>query len=253
MKNHNNRSLRCLVLLITLILPVSLSASQHAQESQSPKSVNKTEKTEQQNHAVPGLSDIIPEATALSGRFAALKNVLNQSPDFSTIEKQYTDVTAALEELIRRFKKLVEHGDENLTKIYALRQAVLGHQALLEDIGKPLKFDISRINSHKLQWLSEKARWDEWQSFLLKDQQPEHLKQVFKNALETVESGLDLIVTRLDKDMKIQAKGGAASGMIETLQADINARITYRKQSNLHKKFPLMFSRDYYSQFSSGL
>ena len=75
MKNHNNRSLRCLVLLITLILPVSLSANQHTQESQSTKSVNKTEKTEQQNHAVPGLSDIIPEATALSGRFAALKKV----------------------------------------------------------------------------------------------------------------------------------------------------------------------------------
>jgi hypothetical protein len=253
MKSKTNIIIGALLLFAIFILPVYVPASQQNNEVLPTDTKQNHGDTEQQIPAVPNLSGIIPKVTELSGSFADLKVNLKQVPDFLTVEKQYAEIAVDVEELASKFNQLKEEDEPNLTKVYALRRAVSDKKSLLEEVGGPLEYEIHLFDSWKEQWQSEKARWGNWESSILKDQESEQLKQAFKKATKIIDKGLDLIAMRLGKILTLQAKGGIVGEKIEALEADVRAWISSSKHGYLYRKSPSMFSRDYYSQFKSEL
>ncbi len=157
---------------------------------------------------VPGLAKIIPLSAELSGLFARLQNNINQGDDFSAIETKYAAIAAELEESTRKFDQLKEVDGYSIAQLHKLRGDAANKKFLLAFVSKPLITEIRRIDSWKTEWLSEKRRWEVWQASLLKDQSPEQIKQVLRNAQKTLDTGLELVLKRLEAMLVLQAKGG---------------------------------------------
>ncbi|MGW8194224.1 MAG: mechanosensitive ion channel domain-containing protein [Desulforhopalus sp.] len=239
--------------VVFLLLPGFAAAIQQDLKNQSPDSQTTQDAAEPKNPPVPNLSDIIPEAAAMNGRYAELKTYFNQIPDFSAVEKQFAEIGSEVQTLSSTFKRLQGEGDYDLSKLYSLRQAILGINNKLERVSEPLKQEIDRIDGRKKQWQTEKSRWSDWRSSLLKDQGFEQLNRVLREATDTINGALNIIDSHLEQLLALQAKGGSAEEGLGTLEAEVRGRISRTKHQDRYSKYPPMFSRDYYSQFDSAL
>jgi len=238
-------SLGIVLIGVVFLLPGYVSADQQQKGAQT------TDAKLKPDMAVPDLTKIIPLSANLSGLFASLKNNLAQGDDFSTIEKKYAAIAADLEVLTSKFDQLKETDGYNFTKIYVLRQTIADKKALLEDISKPLTNEIRRVDGWKAEWLSEKERWEAWQSSLLKNQSPEQLKRVFSKVLGTIDTGIELVMHRLENMLVLQAKGGDVARRIDVLDADLRVVFSDTRQEYLFSKAPPLFSFGYLSQLRS--
>ena len=232
---------------VVFLLPAYVSASEQQKGTQT------TDAKQKPDMAVPDLPKIIPLSANLSGLFARLKNNLEQGDDFSAIETKYAAIAADLEAFTSKLDQLKETDGYNFTKIYVLKQAIETKKTLLEDINKPLANEIRLVDGWKTEWLSEKERWEAWQSSLLKHQPPEQLKRVFSRALGTIDTGLDLVMHRLENMLVLQAKGGDVAGRIDVLDADLRVVFSGARQEYLFSKAPPLLSFEYLSQLKSKL
>lgn len=228
------------------LVPGYVLASQQQEERQAADTNQKSDM------AVPDLSKIVPLSANLSGLFTRLKNNLEVSDDFSAVEKEYAAIGADLEILTGEFDQLKETGAYNYSKIFVFRQTIAAKKARLVNINKPLTGEIRRVDGWKTEWLSEKERWEAWQSSLLKNQPPEQLKQVFSRALGTIDTGLELVMHRLENLLALQVKGGIVAGRIDAFDADLRIVFSGARQEYLLSKAPPLLSFEYLSQFRSN-
>ncbi|MCP4342787.1 MAG: hypothetical protein GY799_28875 [Desulfobulbaceae bacterium] len=248
MKNAINLIFWIVLLSVVLLSPVNVPASQQQTKEK------KTESTHPKPSAeVPTLSEIIPLTAELTGHLANIENELNQLADHSTIKKEYATTGAELEEATLKYKQIKDVNVANIAKIYAVRSVVANRKSLLETVSEPLKEEISRVDSWKTQWLAEKSSWGAWQSSLLKDHPPEQLKLAFKKAHNTINTGLDLVLHRLDNLLVLQAKGGDIAGRLDAFDADLYSVILGAREEYLFGKAPALISIGYLSQFRSEL
>ena len=247
MKYTTNIILGIMLTGILFLVPGYVSADQQAKGDQTADAKLKLD------IAVPDLTEIIPLSANLSGLFAGLENNLQQGDDFSDIETAHAAIAADLETLTSEFDQLKEASSYNYSKIFVLRQAIAAKKIQLENINKPLTNEITRVDSWKTEWLSEKERWEAWQSSLLKNQPPEQLRRVFGKALGTIDTGLELVMHRLEKMLTLQAKGGDLTGRINVLDADLRVFFSGARKELMFSKAPPLFSFEYLSQLRSKL
>ena len=247
MKNAIKLILGIVLLSVVLLAPGNAPGSQ--QEKKDQKGVTETNPSGE----APDLAEIIPLAAALTGDLAKLKNKLNQLADLSVIEKEYTAIGAELKESKLKYKQIKDRSIYNTANIYEIRREVENRKSLLEAVSGPLREEINRVDSWKTQWLGEKRRWDSWQSTLLKDHPPEQLKLAFKKAHDTIDSGLDLVMQRLEKQLALQAKGGDVAGGLDAFDSDLHSVISGAREEYLFSKAPPLISFAYLSQFRSEL
>ena len=186
MRNTLNVYIWIVLLWVVFLVPGHVSANQQ------PKGDQTADAKSNPDISAPDLTKIIPLSANLSGLFARLKNNLEQGDDFSAIETKYVVIAADLETLTSEFDQLKETDGFNYSRIYVLRQAVAARKTLLENISKPLVNEIRRVDSWKMEWLSEKERWEAWQSSLLRNQPPEQLKRISARRLGQLIPGLNL-------------------------------------------------------------
>ena len=247
MRNMINIILGIVLTGIIFLVPGYVSADQQQKGAQAADTNLKPEV------AVPDLTEIIPLSANLSGHFARLKNNLQQVDDFSAIETAYATIEADLETLTSEFDQFKEAGAYNYSKIFVLRQAIAAKKIQLENINKPLTNEIGQVDSWKTEWLSEKERWEAWQSSLLKNQPPEQLKRVFSKTRRTIDTGLELVMHRLENMLVLQAKGGDVAKRINILEADLRVVFSGTRQEYLFSKAPPLLSFEYLSQFRSNV
>lgn len=247
MRSTINRIIGIVLLSAVLFTPGYVPASEQKQEQ-------KTISTQlNADTAVPDLAEIIPLSAELSGLLANLKNNLNHIDNLVSIDKEYAAVATDLEKFAAEYNKIKETAGYNTAKIYALRRTVAKKKIALEDIGKPLKDEIRRIDNWNTQWQLLKTRWEYWQSSLLRDQAPEQLKLAFRKTHGTIDTGLDLVMHRLEQMLVLQAKGGDVAGKIDAFDNDLRSEISNTRQDYLLSKVHPLISFGYLSQFSSGL
>ena len=234
-----------------LFLVIFMSA--HALASEQQKEKTSSTATQKQDVKVPELAEIIPLSAKLSGRFAELTNNLKQVPDSSVVDQEYVQVATDLKGFTSKLYQLKKSDRYNLAKIYALSQAVANQESLLENVGKPLINEIRLLDGWKTKWLSEKVNWDNWQSSLLKDQPPEHLKLAFKKSTKLINTSLELVTQHLEHMLALQAKGGEIARDISIFDANVRAMISAAHQVGLHNKSPPMLSILYISQYNREL
>jgi potassium efflux system protein len=247
MKNAINLIFWIVLLSVVPPAPGNVLASQQNKK-------NQTEVTHPKPSAeVPHFNEIIPLSSKLSGQLAKLKNKLNQLADLSLVEKEYAVVAADVESFARQYKQIKKIDNYNTAKVYVLSRAATNKKILLEKVSKPLIEEMSRVDLWKTQWLTEKKHWDYWQSSLLGDQAPEQLKLAFGKGHKIIDTGLDLVMQRLEKMLSLQAKGGEIVGRIDEFDADLHFVISTARQDYLFSQVPPLISFGYLSQFRSEL
>jgi potassium efflux system protein len=237
------------IVLLWVVFPVPgyVSASQQQKGAQTADAKLKPE------IAVPDLTKIIPLSADLSGLFARLKNNLDQGDDFSAIETKYAAIAAELEEITRKFDQLKEVDGYSIAQLHKLRGDAANKKFLLAFVSKPLITEIRRVDSWETEWLSEKMRWEVWQSSLLKDPSPEQLKRVFRNAQNTLDTGLELVMQGLEDMLVLQAEGGDVARRLDVLDADLSAALSIARREYLFSRSPPLLSVAFLSQLRGEL
>jgi small-conductance mechanosensitive channel len=201
--------------------------------------------------AVPDLADIIPLASELSGRLAALENKITGLLDISAVERKYTGIEENLKEPAEQLQKLKDSKKFRLDELKDFKMAIGQQNELLEKTSTPLINAIRHLGAWRKEWLAEKTRWSEWQASLLKERELDQIKSTFAKANDTIETTLTLILTQLEAMLTVQEKAGIIQVKINALASELGDLMEQR--SDLIDTSPPMFSSRYFSQFRSDL
>jgi len=101
----------------------------------------------------PDLAEIIPLATKLSGRLAALENRIKGILDISTVEKKYAEIKANLKSPTAQFQRLKDSKDYKYNKLVDLREAIEKENKLFVKISKPISQAIRQLGAWRKEWL----------------------------------------------------------------------------------------------------
>jgi small-conductance mechanosensitive channel len=242
----------CRVLFLVLIVSV-LVFSDGQLAAQEPKVSQPAVAEKEKPPALPGLADLIPLATELSGRLAVLENKIAAGLNVSELEKRFFKITENLEDYSAQLEKLKASGDYRYSQLVQLKTAVEGEAASLGKVSKGLTEEIRRLGDAREQWLTKQKQWQEWQSALLKDEPLTEVKSTFVQAQATIDKALNLILQKLKPMLAVQKKVGNIQAKIETVSADTDGLISALRGGVLIDSSPPMFSSKYFSQFSSEL
>ena len=185
------------ILGIVLTMGMLLISSQLLAPKQSPG--DKTSDWKQESPAaVPDLADITPLASKLSGRLKALKIRVTGLPDVSAFESKYAVTEANMTRQADQFLRLKDSKDYRLKKFMKLREAIKRENESLEKINIPLSQKIRQVGAWRKEWLAEKKRWNEWQSYMLEEGTFDQLKSAFVKANDTIDTALNLVLQQLE-------------------------------------------------------
>jgi len=109
----------------------------------------------------PDLSEIIPSATKLAGRLAALENKTAVVLDISEIERKFAVIEANLQDPASQLLRLKDSKQTRLNKFILLGEAFEEEGALFGEISVALINAIRKLNNWRKEWLREKKRWNE--------------------------------------------------------------------------------------------
>lgn len=202
---------------------------------------------------VPQIAEIIPLATKVAARAAALDNYLKAIPDMTETQK--------LEEQIRKNLKEISAELENqkvlelprYQKLSGLRKAIQRESDLLQKNNEPLKKAINQLQSLRKEWLKEKKQWNRWREAVINNGGVEKLGQVFSQVEKTIDKALLSIEPQLEKALARQEKTAAIQSDINDLIAEIDGLLIKASQAPGPSSSPPMFSEEYLSHFNSSL
>ena len=202
---------------------------------------------------VPDLADITPLASKLSGRLKVLKIRVTGLLDVSAFESKYAVTEANLTRQADQLLRLKDSKDDRLKKFMKLREAIKRENESFEKINMPLREKIRQLGAWRKEWLTEKKRWNEWQSYMLEEGAFDQLKSIFVKANDTIDTALNLVLQQLEVILTIQAKASNIQAKIYTLVAELDGLISAGRRSALIGASPPMLSSRYFSQFGSEL
>src|SRR5262245_12462314 len=128
------------VLLALVLCPVRLPA-QESQGTQSPAA------TTAQPPAVPEFADLIPLATALSGRLASLEKAFADTGDRSRIEQQLRDLSALVDEYARQLLALKALSDPRAGRLPQLKAEIDSAGGALVGINKAVTARVKTVGN----------------------------------------------------------------------------------------------------------
>jgi small-conductance mechanosensitive channel len=203
---------------------------------------------------VPDLADIIPLATELSGRLAALENdIVSLSQRVSEFEKKYAVIEKNLKGPYDQLQKLKGTKEYRYKKLMALRGAITEEHKLFGEISSPLSRSIRQVEDWRKEWLEEKKRWNEWQSSMIQEGTFDHLKSAFAKANETIDTALKLLIPQLESMLTIQKKASNIQTQIYILDGEIDNLISTGQGRDLTGQYLPLYSFQYFSQYNIEL
>jgi hypothetical protein len=238
-----------LFLLLTplFVLPVGLKAAEEPNGSP-PAAAEKEEPL-----VLPELVDLIPLATELSGRLAALEEEITAGVDLSAVEKEISGIEANLEDHSVQLQRFKASGDYRYGHLVHLGVALERETASLEEASRPVTEEIRQLGSWRKEWLAEKKRWKAWESSLLKDEPLDEVRLIFAEAQRTTNSALNLTKLQLRPLLAMQRKAGNVQAKINSFTAEVDALTMAKRGGVLYDSSPPMLTSKYVSQFGSGL
>ena len=75
--------------------------------------------------AAPDLADLVPAATELSSRLAALEKKISDAVAVSEAEKRYAEIMTSLDDHARKVQSLKDEGDYEYSELIELKTAIL--------------------------------------------------------------------------------------------------------------------------------
>ena len=239
--------------IVGLVLPMALLLISVPVPAQEQSKSDQVPELKEETISVPDLADIIPLATGLSGRLAALDNKITDVLDVSEVESKYESIRADLEDPVGQLQQLKESNDYRNRKLVELRENIETENKLFEKASKPLSLAIRQLGAWRTEWLAEKQHWSEWQSAVLEDADFDQLKSTFATANATIDTALKLVIPQMETLLSLQKKAADIQAKIDTLAIELDSLIVDDQREALLYASPPMLSSVYFNQFSSEL
>ncbi len=207
----------------------------------------------QKAEPVPKIAEIIPTATKLAARAAALDNYLKTIPDMTGMQKQLEQIEKRLRDLSAGLAKQRGLALPRYQKLSGIKKAIQSESDLLEEKDEPLKKAINNLQSLRKEWLEEKKQWSRWRESITSNGGVEKLGPVFSQVEKTIDNALLSIEPQLEKTLTRQEKSAAIQSNINELISEIDSLLMRAGKDTALSSSPPMFSQEYLSNFDSGL
>ena len=192
------------------------------------------------------LADVVPLATKLTGRLADLKKRIQDGLDIAAVEKQYDGIEARLHVLAGQIEGLSQSQKYKYNQLVERKGALKQENELYEVISLPIQQTVRRLEDWRKEWMAERMRWDGWQASLQQEGDFERLQTTFEKADDTIETALELVLSRLAAVLALQERGGGIQDDISAMDVELTAMIEDERRSALLDESPPMFSLSFF-------
>jgi hypothetical protein len=204
---------QALVLLTLLLAPGRLVAQSPAAATAPPP-------------GVPELAELIPLATAVSGRLASLERAMADGVALSRVEQQLRDISARVDEYAEQFLALQTATDPQAGRLPQLKAAIDRAGDSLAGVSTFVQEKVRLLGNLRKAWLAEQQQWNAWQAALLKDEPPEYITTTVTRTQGAIETALGLLRQQLRPLLAIQEQAGTLQTRINTLTAEVEGLIS---------------------------
>src|SRR5262245_435429 len=202
------------ILLLTLVLVPGRLAAQGLQGAQSPAAATA------QPPRVPALDEIIPLATAVSGRLASLERAMGDGVALARVEPQLRDISARVDEYAGQFLALQSATGLRAGRLPHPKAEIMSAGDALVGVSKFVMEKVRTLGNLRKEWLAEQQRWNAWQAALLKDEPLEQITTTVTKTQGAIDTALGLLRQQLRPLLAIQEYAGT----LQTRSADICLR-----------------------------
>jgi hypothetical protein len=245
--NSSFQSLFQAILLFTLVLVPGRLAAQGLPGVQSPAAATA------QPPGVPALDEIIPLATAVSGRLASLERAMGDRVALARVEQQLRDISARVDEYAGQFLALQTATGLREGRLPQLKAVIKSTGDALAGVSTFVTDKVRTLGNLRKEWLAEQQRWNTWQAALLHDEPLEHITTTVTRTQGAIETALGLLRQQLSPLLAIQEHAGTLHTRINTLTAEVGGLIALSQGGTLADASAAMFSAHYFAQLAAAL
>jgi small-conductance mechanosensitive channel len=238
------------LLAILLFLPLTLNNTTYAQNNKVAE-VSGEEKKEPA--AAPSVAEIVPLATQLAERSAALQNELAKVFNFSEAEENLDKIAKRTQKLSEELLALKTAGNYSYDQLAALRGALNRQDDSLEKIIRAFAEAINKTDLWQEDWLKESQKWKELRSSMAKDAKFKSVASSFAKTDKTINRTLEGISEKQKSLIALQQEAGNIESELDSLRQEVNNLLLAMRGELWSRSADSMFSSDYYSQFGAGL
>jgi hypothetical protein len=202
---------------------------------------------------VPELADLIPLATAMSGRLASLERASADGVDLSRIEKQLAEINALVDEYAGQFLALQIATGPRAGRLPQLKAEIKRAGDSLAGVSQFVTAKVRSFGNLRKEWLAEQQRWNTWQAALLKDEPLEQITTTVTKTQGAIDTALGLLRQQLRPLLAIQEQAGTLQTRINTLTAEVEGLLSPSPGGMLAEASPALFSAQYFSQLAAAL
>ena len=116
-------------------------------------------------------------------------------------------------------KRLRQSQKYKYNRLVELKGAIHQESESCDVISRPIRQAIRELDNWRKVWLSDKKRWDEWQSSQQKDGDFEQLRTTVEKANKTITTALEQILSRMGEVLALQERGGGIQDEISAMTA----------------------------------
>src|SRR5262245_23042857 len=229
-----------LVLLTLLLAPGRLAAQSPTAATASPP-------------RDPELAEIIPLATAVSGRLANLERASADGADLSRVEQQLAAISARVDEYAGQLLALQTATGPQAGRLPQLKAAIKSAGDALAGVNTFVTDKVRTLGNLRKAWLAEQQQWNAWQAALLHDEPLENITTMVTRTQGAIETALGLLRHQLRPLLALQEHAGTLHTRIDTLTAEVGGLIALSQGGILAGAAPAMFSAPYFSQLVAAL
>jgi hypothetical protein len=203
--------------------------------------------------AVPELAELIPLATAVSGRLASLERAMADGVARSRVEQQLRDISARVDQYAEQFLALRTATGPRAGRLPQLKAEIKRAGDALAGVSEFMTEKVRTLGNLRKVWLAEQQRRNAWQAALLQDEPLEHITTTVTKTQGAIETALGLLRQHLRPLLALQEQTGTLHTRINTLTAEVEGLIALSQGGTLADASPVMFSAYYFAQLAAAL
>jgi small-conductance mechanosensitive channel len=228
-----------------MVMPVAASA-------QAPKAAQPSSEEKKEPSSAVSLAELVPLATQLEERSAALEKKLVSVFDVSKAEEVLPEIAERTKKLSEQFAALKQTGLYSYDQIAALESAIDIEADSLKKTIQSLTEAVNQTNLWKEEWLNERQRWKDFRSYISKNVPLRTVEPTFTKANNTINRTLNLITEKLKSLLALQQRTGEIQSGVYSLALEVDNILSAMRSEIWRKSDYSMFSSEYYSQFGAG-
>jgi small-conductance mechanosensitive channel len=202
---------------------------------------------------VPGLAELIKEASNLKGRLRTLENRLPKAYDLSGFEDNLTTLKNETEELAADLEKVRSSESYSYDHLVELKKSIRLKIFSVDKMLEPITDAIRKIETWQKEWILAAQRWEKWQNAYQSQMSLSTVDTTFQKSQEIFLKAKSIILEQLEPLLSAEDRLEEVRSQAGMLLAGVDSMILKLRGGTAQSDTPSMLSAHYYLQFDKGL